>query len=122
MIKGVKDVYYNVTDMKRAVDFYTKCLNMKVVHSDDHWTTLDCNGVSVGLHWLEGDGIPFTPRDAHGAHAGCTLTLESTNIAEDKSVLEKANVKILGESDAPWGHILVFEDLDGNVLKLMKPK
>jgi len=26
------------------------------------------------------------------------------------------------QADAPWGHMLVFEDLDGNVLKLMKPK
>lgn len=29
---------------------------------------------------------------------------------------------LLGEQDEHWGHMLVFEDLDGNVLKLMHPQ
>jgi len=36
--------------------------------------------------------------------------------------IELFGCKILGEADQPWGHILVFEDPDGNVLKLMNPK
>ncbi|MCB0419698.1 MAG: VOC family protein [Bdellovibrionales bacterium] len=122
MIKGVQDTYYNVTDMKRAVQFYTECMGMKVVHGDDYWTSLDCGGTSVGLHWTEGQKIPEIPRDSHGVYAGGTLTLESTDVSADKVLLESAGAKILGEADAPWGHMLVFEDLDGNVLKLMKPK
>lgn len=46
----------------------------------------------------------------------------SDNIAEDKEKVQKAGGKILGEADQAWGHILVFEDPDGNVLKLMNPK
>ena len=122
MIQGIQDVYYNVKDMERAVNFYTEVLGMKLVHKDKYWSSLECGGVGIGLHWTEDNDIPHVPRDSHGAHAGATLTLKSTDIPQDKEFLEKADTKILGETDAPWGHMLVFEDLDGNVLKLMKPK
>jgi predicted enzyme related to lactoylglutathione lyase len=66
--------------------------------------------------------VPAVPRDAHGARAGATLTLRSTDIAADRARIERAGAKILGAADEPWGEMLVFEDPDGNVLKLMKPK
>ncbi len=120
MITGIQDVYYNVRDMKRAVGFYTEVLGMKVTYGSEYWTSLDCGGVRVGLHGS--DAVPAVPRDAHGAHAGATLTLRSTDIADDRRRLEGAGAKVLGTADEPWGEMLVFEDLDGNVLKLMKPK
>lgn len=122
MIKGVRDVYYNVTNMEASVKFYTEVLNMSVVFGSDYWTTLNAGNVNIGLHWSEGNDIPPIPKDAHGPHAGATLTLVSTDIAEDRAILEQAGAAILGEADEPWGHMLVFEDLDGNVLKLMNPK
>ena len=122
MIQGVQDIYYNVKDMKKAVSFYTEALSMKLLQEDEHWSSLDCGGVKVGLHWTGGDEVPYIPRDSHGTHAGATLTLKSLNISKDKKLLERAGAKILGETDAPWGHMLIFEDLDGNVLKLMKSK
>ena len=76
----------------------------------------------MGLHWAEGKEIPMTPRDSHGQDSGGTLTFHSDNIAEDRKKIEVAGGKILGDADQTWGHMLVFEDLDGNVLKLMKPK
>lgn len=122
MIKGVHDVYYNVSDMKRAVEFYTSVLNMKVSFESEHWTSLDCEGVMIGLHWTGGENVPSFPRDAHGAHCGATLTLSSDDVSGDRKVLEKAGANILGEMDEAWGHMLIFEDLDGNVLKLQNAK
>ncbi len=122
MISGVHDIYYNVKDMKRAIEFYTKTLNMKVSWESDHWTSLDCGGVMVGLHWTQGDEIPLFSRDSHGAHCGGTLTLKSDDITSDRKSLEATGVKILGEVDESWGHMLIFEDLDGNVLKLQNAK
>ncbi len=122
MIKGVHDIYYNVTDMKRAVKFYSETLNMQVGWESDHWTSMNCDGVMIGLHWTEGAEVPSTPRDAHGAHCGGTLTLSSDDVSADRKVLEQAGAKILGEFDADWGHMLVFEDPDGNVLKLQNAK
>ena len=106
MIKGIQDFYYNVENMDRAGGF---------------WTSMELGGVIVGLHWTEGQKVPSTPRDSHGQACGGTLTLISDNIAEDRKHLESLGAKILGEANEHWGHMLVFEDLDGNVLKLMKP-
>ncbi len=50
------------------------------------------------------------------------LTLKSDNVPADRKVLEKHGAVILSEVDEQWGHMLVFEDPDGNVLKLMHPK
>jgi len=121
MIGGIQDVYYSVTDTKRAIAFYTEALGMRLVTANEFWIVLDCHGVTVGLH-PEAKPIPRIPRDSHGAHAGATLTLKSDNVPEDRKKLERLGAKILGEDDQPWGHMLVFEDPDGNVLKLMNPK
>jgi predicted enzyme related to lactoylglutathione lyase len=121
VIKGVKDFYYNVTDMPRAIGFYSEAFGMKVAHTSEFWTSMTLGGVEVGLHWTEGEAIPLTSRDAHGQNCGGTLTFESDNITEDRARIEKFGGKILGEAKQHWGHMLVFEDLDGNVLKLMKP-
>lgn len=122
MIKGIHDFYYNVTNMQRAVKFYSEVLNMKTAYESEHWTSMDCEGVMIGLHWTEGNAIPNTPRDSHGAHCGGTLTLASDDVSADRKILELAGAKILGEMDEAWGHMLIFEDLDGNVLKLQNAK
>lgn len=122
MIKGYKDFYYNVKDMKRAVGFYALAFEMKEVYGNDFWTTMSLGNLSLGLHWTEGSEVPKTPRDSHGQNCGGTLTFESDDIANDRKKIESAGGKILGEVDQEWGHMLVFEDLDGNVMKLMKPK
>lgn len=121
MITGIQDVYYSVNQPKRAIQFYTEGLGMKLLEESEYWIALDCHGIRIGLH-PEDSPIPKVPRDSHGAHAGATLTLRSDNIAEDRKKLEALGAVILSEDDQPWGHMLVFEDLDGNVLKLMNPK
>ena len=121
MIKGIQDIYYSITNPKRAIKFYTEALGMKLIEESEYWIALECGGVRVGLH-PEDNPIPCIPRDSHGANAGATLTLLSDNIPADKKILESHGAIILGDSDQPWGHMLVFEDLDGNVLKLMNPK
>lgn len=122
MIQKVQDFYYNVQDMKRAVDFYGRVLSCKIIDQNEWWTTLDLGGSRIGLHGTGGGAVPSVPRDAHGAHSGGTLTLHSDDFANDASLLKKAGVKILGEFAEHWGKILVFEDTEGNVLKLMQPE
>lgn len=123
MIKGIQDIYYTVTDVERAIKFYSEALEMKLLFSEDGWTAMDCGGLQIGLHPTDpGETIFKVPRDSHGAHGQATLTLRSDDITTDRARIEKCGGKILGENDAPWGHMLVFEDPDGNVLKLMNPK
>ena len=110
--------------MDRAIKFYTEVLGCKLQDTNSWWTSLDCYGLRLGLHG-EGPGgkpVPSTPRDAHGAHAGGTLTLRTDNIEGDLEMLKRHHVKILGQLDEAWGKLVVFEDSEGNVLKLMAPK
>lgn len=121
MITGVQDIYYSVTQPRRAIQFYTEVLGMKLIEESEYWIALDCFGTRIGLH-PEENPIPRVPRDSHGAQAGATLTLRSNHITEDRKRIESFGCKILSEDNQPWGHMLVFEDPDGNVLKLMNPK
>ena len=119
MITGISDFYYNVTNMEKAVEFYHKALGLHQVYGDEYWTSMEIAGSThIGLHWTEGAAIPSTPRDAHGQACGGTLTLKSNNISEDRERIIAHGGKILGEGVHPWGHMLVFTDPDGNVLKL----
>ena len=122
-INGIQDFYYNVENMDRAVKFYTEVLGCKVLDSNPWWSSLDCHGLRLGLH---GEGpkskpVPFIPRDSHGAHAGGTLTLRSTDIPAELEKFKKSGVKVLGVLEESWGKLIVFEDTEGNVLKLMQP-
>lgn len=121
MITGVRDFYYSIHKVNEAKRFYIEGLGLKVNFEHEHWISLNCGGVSIGLH-PENSPVPPISHDAHGSHNGGTLTLQSDNIAEDKARIELFGGKILGENNAPWGHMLVFQDPDGNVLKLMNPK
>ena len=122
MVTGYKDFYYYVADMNRAVDFYAEAFGMKKAYGHEHWSTMTLGNLNLGLHWTGGAAVPPVSRDSHGTDNGGTLTFLSDNVTEDRQRIEKAGGKILGEADQDWGHMLTFEDLDGNVLKLMKPK
>ncbi len=121
MIVGVQDVYYNVTDMVRAVAFYRDLLGMRVIDSNEHWTSLECFGARVGLHGSGGQPVPAVEHDEHGARHGATLTLRSTDVAADASYLRRSGVNVLSESEQSWGRLALFADSEGNVLKLMQP-
>lgn len=122
MIDGVQDVYYNVSDMRRAVRFYGDILGLRVVEQSDHWSALDAGGVRIGLHGTDGEPVPLVPRNAGGARAGATLTLRVDDIRAEVERLKRAGVRFLGNvSTAEWGSTVALEDPDGNVLKLMQP-
>lgn len=121
MIKGVQDVYYNVSNMERAATFYRDVLGMKLMVSSPYWTALEIGGVRVGLHWSGGARVPEVRCDTHGAYSGATLTLLSDDIAEDTQRLITHGVEIVGQLDEEWGTLTVFKDPDGNILKLMQP-
>ena len=103
-------------------DLGNNAFGFKVAMSHDHWASLQIENLNLGLHWTEGEKVPNTPRNSHGQNAGGTLTLKSNNVSEDRKKIEACGGKILSESDQAWGHMLVFEDIDGNVLKLMNAK
>jgi catechol 2,3-dioxygenase-like lactoylglutathione lyase family enzyme len=121
MLSGVQDVHYNVRDMQRAVAFYRDVLGMRVLDSNDWWTSLEFFGARIGLHWTGGAPVPTVLYDDHGARHGATLTLRSTDLDADLGYLQRAGCLVIGRSDNPWGRLASVTDPDGNVLKLMQP-
>ncbi|MFN3566954.1 MAG: VOC family protein [Burkholderiaceae bacterium] len=121
MIVGVQDVHYYVADMTRAVAFYRDVLGMQVLDSNAWWTSLECFGARIGLHWTGGEPVPAAAADAHGARHGATLTLRSTDLDADLAYLTRCGATVVGRSDHPWGRLAAIRDPDGNVLKLMQP-
>ena len=121
MITSIQDVYYNVSDMARAVDFYTAVLGCQKRFGDDYWTSLDAHGLNLGLHGTGGRAVPEIPQDSHGSQCGGTLTFKSDDFAADKAHLEAHGVTIVSEVIADFGSVLIFKDPDGNILKLMQP-
>ncbi len=120
-IKGVRNFYYMTNKLEEAKKFYIEALGFELDYEQPGWTALKMGGVQVGLHPTE-DIIHKVPGKAYGPQGGGCLTLRSDNISEDRKRLEKFGAKILGENDESWGHLLTFEDLDGNILNLMNPK
>lgn len=121
MLVGVQDVYYNVQDMERAVAFYRDVLGMRVVDCNPWWSSLEFFGTRIGLHGTGNAPVPPVPRDAHGALAGATLTLRSTDLDADVAYLKRNGVAVLGTRDNDWGRLALFTDPEGNLLKLMQP-
>jgi len=115
MIVGVRDVYYNAQDMKRALSFYRDILGLKVLNKSDDWCTLEIGGVRIGLESTDGKPVSRV-RDA-----GATLTLKSTDIRDDVGRLKSRGVRFLSDvGDYAWGSVVSFEDSEGNHLKLLQ--
>lgn len=114
MIKGLDNVYYYVTDMKRSLAFYNGILGIPIDYSDDHWTSLNVHGVKFGLH-LANAGEFFKSSEKRG---GSIVVLAVTDIDEACEYYKSKGVQFDEISRNPWGNHVAFSDPDGNLLEL----
>lgn len=115
MINGLDNVYYFVTDIKRAVEFYSEILGLEVLDEDDHWATISLNDVRLGLHRANSKDFAKSSKQRSGA----TVTLSVEDIDQAHDYFESKGVKFLGPiSKNPWGSHVSFTDPDGNLLDL----
>ncbi|MEA2002205.1 MAG: VOC family protein [Actinomycetota bacterium] len=101
-----------VTDMDRAVGFYSKLLPAStIVTASPYWTELQVGGASLALHLSEmvdhaGDGV--------GVSLDAATSLEYV-IAQ----LNEAGIATKGEICAqPFGRSVTIEDPDGLVIQI----
>lgn len=120
MAARVLQIHLNVSDMKRAIDFYTGALGLSLSRQPTaEWAELAAGNLEVGL--LLTDHSPhYINRGDLGSRAGATVTFASDDIARDRARLLAAGAVIVKEDVHSWGHLLVFEDTEGNILRLMK--
>jgi predicted enzyme related to lactoylglutathione lyase len=106
-----------VSNMDRAVEFYTQVLGLKLTNRfGDHWATVDAGkGLTIGLH-------PASPKyPAPGTKGAMMLGLEVNEpIAAVVAKLAEKGVSIKGSivNDEGAGNFVHLEDPDGNEMYL----
>jgi len=104
-----------VSNMDRAVRYYTEVLGLKLAYRfGDHWASAEVGrGLTIGLHPASGE----TPAGRKGSMA---IGLELTGSIEDAmKTLGAKGVEFQGVvNEAKAGKFAGFEDPDGNQLYL----
>jgi predicted enzyme related to lactoylglutathione lyase len=113
MVHGVSIVWFPVSDVGRAVDFYSGTLGLDVTQQEDEWAELEVNDLRIGLN----------ARESEGGTGGGVLAFQPSDGVEDAvEELEAAGVEFPdGITEHPWGRIASFHDPDGNDLQLYEP-
>ncbi len=118
MIQGGNATVY-VSDMSRAVKFYTETLGLKLrMRAGDHWAEVDAGGgLIIGLH---PEVRPHGPRP--GTRGAVTIGLGVTlPLEEVVSRLKKRGVAFHGPiADDKQVRLAFFADPDGNPLYLVE--
>jgi predicted enzyme related to lactoylglutathione lyase len=112
VISDTSLVWLPVTDINRAVEFYTG-LGLEKENTDGDWAQLKIGGLRIGLN--EGE----SPSGSGGA----VIAFAPAGSLEDAvSQLREDGVEIAGDiSEHPWGRVASFKDPFGNDLQLYEP-
>jgi catechol 2,3-dioxygenase-like lactoylglutathione lyase family enzyme len=104
-----------VSDMDRAVRFYSETLGLKLAYRfGDHWAAVEAGkGLTIGLH-------PASAEVPAGRKGSMAVGLELTgSIREAMKALEAKGVHFQGVvNEGKAGTFASFEDPDGNLLYL----
>lgn len=104
-----------VSNMDRAVRFYTETLGLKLAYRfGDHWAAVEVGrGLTIGLH-------PASSQMPAGRKGSMAIGLEvNGSIREAVKALESKGVRFQGQvNEAKAGAFVGFEDPDGNQLYL----
>ena len=105
-----------VSDIDRAVRFYSETLGLKLAYRfGDHWAAIEAGrGLTIGLH----------PESPAGKKGSMSIGLElSGSIHEAVAELEAKGVRFAGPVvEGKSGSFAYFEDPDGNTLYLTQLK
>lgn len=123
-IKAFRGVRYQVKDVKRSIDFYTRQLGFKLEHQ-----ALPAFGeVSIGdlkliLSGPGASGSRSMP-DGHNQEPGGwnRVVLQVTDLQNGIETLKKAGIRFRNEMESgPGGKQIQLEDPDGNPIELFEP-
>lgn len=120
MYISVVTVY--VTDVDRAVDFYTKKLGwdktMDVPMGEDRWVTVAPSGSQASFTLTKPPS--WAPEKVVGGFSG--VIIEVDDVHQTHAQLEEQNVEFTDEPRIePWGGWAMFKDSEGNIHGLHSP-
>lgn len=109
-----------VSDFKKALDFFTKTLGMKIQQHTPEYGWAELTGQEAGGAIL---GIAQeTPQEPIKAGSNSVMTFSVDDVVKTKNELAKKGVKFLGEIIEIPGHVKMqlFSDPDGNLFQLVE--
>ena len=124
MLSGLDHLVITVTDISRAVDFYSRVLGLELRYRDRERVDLILGDLALRLHWTATD---IEPRAATPTPGSLDLCLRSLlPLDEVARHLEALEVEIeLGpvERQGATGLLesLFLRDPDGNLLEISRP-
>ncbi|GEK73517.1 MULTISPECIES: VOC family protein [Halomonas] len=125
MLSGLDHLVITVTDISRAVDFYTRVLGLDVRYRDQERVDLMLGDMALRLHWTATD---IQPRAATPTPGSLDLCLRSQlPLDEVQRHLEALSIEVeLGpvSRQGATGEIesLYLRDPDGNLLEISRPR
>ncbi|MCK2183768.1 VOC family protein [Halomonas getboli] len=125
MLSGLDHLVITVTDITRAVDFYTRVLGLDVRYRDRERVDLMLGDMALRLHWTATD---IQPRAATPTPGSLDLCLRSQlPLDEVQRHLEALSVEVeLGPVSRQGANgeleSLYLRDPDGNLLEISRPK
>jgi catechol 2,3-dioxygenase-like lactoylglutathione lyase family enzyme len=107
-------VFYWVSDLGRAVDFYQGILGLPLLRRDaDNWAEFDAGGRRFALH-SAAEGQPLLP-------GGATAVFSVEDLDRAKRELSSRGVEFGHEGDvAGYARFASFNDPDGNPVQLIE--
>lgn len=112
MILDFQTTWCPVTDMKRAVAFYSDVLGLKPGTQSPYWSDFHVGQHRIGLH-------PFAPEPT--PKGGWRLGLLADDLKALRQRLEAAGATILDDyHETPQGVVLTFADPDGNPIQALQ--
>ena len=124
LVVGLWGVRYQVKDVKRSIDFYTKQLGFKL----DQQNLPAFGQVSVGnlkliLSGPGASGSRPMPNGRHQEPGGWNrVVLQVSDLPNRIEMLKKAGLNFRNEMEVgPGGKQILLEDPDGNPIELFEP-
>jgi glyoxylase I family protein len=124
LIKGVHGIRYQVTDVARAVAFYTQQLGFTVGHQQlPAFANVSLGETSILLSGPGASGSRPMPDGSPQTPGGWNrIVLRVTDLPECIARLRTAGVRLRNEMEAgPGGRQIQVEDPDGNPIELFEP-
>jgi glyoxylase I family protein len=117
-------VRYQIADVSRAVEFYTKRLGFTLDHQQGTaFAKVSCGSTALFLSGPGSSGARPLP-DGRRQEAGGwnRLVLKVDDLTAQVNVLREAGVKFRNEIEVgPGGRQIQIEDPDGNPIELFQP-
>ncbi len=114
MIKNIWSITFQVSDLRKATDFYENVLGLERKYSYSSYAGFQCGNVEIGL-------IPKRDENAK-PKSSTSVQFLVDDVDRTWSQLRAKGIEFTKElHDEPWGgREASFEDLDGNIIEIVE--